>query len=201
MKQSKTIAFSSVLLSAAILITSLATSFSTDAQSPNCQWGKPIDNGSPAGKSIALHNFGNEYITGVFRTPYIVFGRDTLFNHGTGKLDYYLAKYDHLGNLIWAKSAGGNQDEYTNGIAIDPTGNIYVGGNYNTSKLVLGNDTMDYPGNSFLVKYDSSGNMLWARTSKGEDMLTGGIATDNEGNVYMTGHAAKAPTSTLIFGI
>lgn len=186
MKQKKTKTLSSRLLSVALIITFIISTFTATAQIPNCQWGKTIGNALVSKKSVATDNFGNEYVTGFFRLPYIVLSGDTLFNKGTGTADYYVAKYNHLGNLIWARSGGGSQNDYPTGIATDSIGNIYLTGYYTSSGLILGHDTLKQPDNIFTMKYDPSGNVLWARGSVGAG-LSNGIATDNAGNSYVTG--------------
>ncbi len=186
MKQKKTKTLYSSLLSVALFLSAFISTFTVSAQIPNCQWGKPAGNALVSRKSVATDNFGNEYVAGFFRLPYIVLSGDTLFNHGTGTADFYVAKYNHLGNLIWARSGGGSQNDYPAGIATDSIGNIYLTGYYTTASLVLGHDTLKQPDNIFTMKYDPNGNVVWARGSVGAG-LSSGIATDKAGNSYVTG--------------
>ncbi len=187
MKQRKSKSLSSIVLSAAILISSLTNAFYITAQTPDCQWGKTVGHGLVSNKSVATDNFGNEYVTGFFRSPFIVLGSVTLFNNGIGTEDFYLAKYDHLGNLIWARSAGGSDNDFVGGVATDSIGNIYLTGYYTSASLVLGHDTLKQQYNIFTMKYDPSGNILWARGSVGAGAESGGITTDKYGNSYVTG--------------
>ncbi len=50
------------------------------------------------------------------------------------------------------------------------------------------NNTGDFDANSFIVKYNSIGDVLWARSFGAEGIdETRSIATDSQGNVYVTG--------------
>ncbi len=75
---------------------------------------------------------------------------------------------------------GGNGFDTANGVALDPYGNIYVAGTTNSSGAG-GYDVL-------LLKYNSSGILVWARTwgGSGSDFGTG-LATDSHGTVYITG--------------
>src|SRR4029077_7731002 len=94
------------------------------------------------------------------------FGATTLYNSGSG--DFFIAKYDSSGNVLWAKSSTGIGDELGFKITTDISGNIYVTGLY-TSTVTFGNTTLMNSGaeDIFIVKYDASGNMLWAKSAGG----------------------------------
>ncbi len=74
--------------------------------------------------------------------------------------------------------------------AIDAYGNVYVGG-----YALTANKGYDYS----LVKYSSSGVVLWAQAYNGayngNDKITA-IAVDALGNVFVTGSSATSPTSS-----
>ena len=92
-------------------------------------------------------------------------------------------------NWAWAKSAGGNGDDWGTSTTTDPFGNVFVTGFY-TDTITFGSFTLFNEGNKdmFIVKYDATGNVLWANGAggSGEDKGTS-IATDSQGNVYVTG--------------
>ncbi|MBI3656974.1 MAG: SBBP repeat-containing protein [Acidobacteria bacterium] len=46
----------------------------------------------------------------------------------SGREDIFLAKYDAAGNVLWARRAGGSDDDLANGVAVDGSGNAYVTG-------------------------------------------------------------------------
>ena len=98
-------------------------------------------------------------------------------------------------NLRWAKQAGGADDDYGYGIAIDGLGNTYVTGSFfGTATFGLGeaNETvMSSPGNFdiFVAKYNASGALVWAKQAGGGGSSAEGfsIAVDGSGNSYVTG--------------
>ena len=105
--------------------------------------------------------------------------------------DAFIAKYDSLGNYIWAKSFGASQDDNIASIALDQDNNIIAAGYYKDSvdfDLSSGIFTMTGGpfGSGFLAKYDSAGNFNWAG-----DIKTGGflnrLETDSSNNILMTG--------------
>lgn len=88
----------------------------------NVLWAKSAGGtGDERGYKIALDRAGNCYITGYFSSSTITFGTTTLTNAGLTNM--YIVKYDAGGNVVWAKSAGGTNNDYGSGIAVDAAGN------------------------------------------------------------------------------
>lgn len=151
------------------------------------------------GYSVMVDVSGNVYVMGGFNGTAITFGTDTLT--GAGTWDMFIVKYDAVGNVLWAKSAGGINMDWGGSIALDALGNVYVTGAFHNTvtfgTTVLTNvDPFDY--DIFIVKYDISGNVLWAKSASGIDNDYGDrIVTDALGNAYMTG---KFDSPSLIFG-
>ena len=80
---------------------------------------------------------------------------------GMGQADILVQKISSNGNIIWSKIYGGNQSERSDVIKPTLDGGYIFGGHtdsYNTlSSTVTERDL-------FLVKIDSSGNVLWSKT-------------------------------------
>src|SRR5271154_6281291 len=87
----------------------------------------------------------------------------------------YTSAQNHSPPWQWARcsfdTAGdrhGTEGEY---VTIDNKGYVYECGGYESAFLIFGTDTLFNPGGdlsqvaSFLVKYDSSGDVIWARTN------------------------------------
>ena len=155
------------------------------------------------GKGIVSDKNGNTYITGRFSSPSMDFlGLPNLLNaNSTGCYeDYFIAKFDSLGNTVWAQRAGGSGDDGGNSIAMDTSGNIYVTGYFAGGSVTFDTVTVSTvsPGaNFFIVKYTPSGNALWGRVATGAgDQIGNSIATDRKNNVYVTG----AFQNKIIFG-
>ncbi len=156
----------------------------------NVLWAKSAGGpGYDKANGIATDPKGNVYITGSFISPSITFGSTTLYN--VGREDIFIAKYDANGNLLWAKSAGGEFVDWGSDVAIDPSGNVYVVGafdGYIPSRPIPAVYVVytDF----YLVKYNSNGNVLLsiiAGEKEGWDSGEG-IAIDGSGNVYVTGY-------------
>ena len=102
---------------------------------------------------------GYLYVAGLFESDTLILGNDTLFKVGADSwYDLFIAKYDTLGNILWATSNG--QADYTyeiNDIDVFEE-NIYITGSKG-----------EVPEFGFVVpyfiieKYDTSGNYNWQK--------------------------------------
>ena len=81
----------------------------------------------------------------------------------------------------WAHTWGGASADSVSGIAVDPaSGAIYATGS--TSSFGAGGVDV------LLLKYDSSGSLVWSRTWGGPGNESGNsVAVDGLGNVYVVG--------------
>ncbi|MBK8846298.1 MAG: SBBP repeat-containing protein [Bacteroidetes bacterium] len=148
--------------------------------------------------SVATDFSGNIFITGVFVGPTITFGTTTLTNVGTSGFDIFLTKYDSNGNVIWAKSAGGNWSDQSLSVSTDISGNVFITGLF-SYQITFGTTPLTGAGDLdiFIVKYDSSGNVLWAKSEGGTGDDRGYcVATDANGNIFITG-PFDSPTITF----
>ncbi len=166
--------------------------FSLDsaAQAPNWVWAKSaVGTGDDQAYSVAVDGSGNVFVAGSFRSATLTFGLTTLTNNGS--LDFFVAKYDAYGNVLWAKSAGGTDTDLAISIAVDVTGNVYVAGEFYSSLLTIGSTTLANTGASdiFLAKYDSNGNVLWSKSAVGsQNERISSVAVDATGAAYLTGY-------------
>ena len=91
---------------------------------------------------------------------------------------------------LWAKGAGGPNDEMGVFVATDASGNAFVAGYFKSPSLTLGSITLTRTGNCnvFLAKYDAGGNVIWAISPPGTDYdMPYAVATDASGNVVVAG--------------
>jgi hypothetical protein len=136
--------------------------------------------------SMAKDSHGNIYVCGQYASNAMPLGTFTLAS--VGGYDYYIVKYDTAGNVLWAKSEGGTGDDYANNIAVDDNGNVFVGGGTNSSQITIGNTTFHDHG-MLVTKYDSNGNVIWAREGTGPlNSYSWALAVDHSGNVYLSGY-------------
>ncbi len=141
----------------------------------------------------------NVYVTGCANETDITF--DKIILKGKGSYDVFVAKYDSLGNLLWAKSYGGLRDEKSHSISINKKNELYITGYFNSPTITFGNIKLTKRAGEddvFVAKMDTSGNVLWAKSfgSTGREVGTS-IATDDFDNLYVTGYFTS---EKMIFG-
>lgn len=120
--------------------------------------------------SLSVDTNGNVYVTG--------------YSEGRGtSLDYATVKYNNQGIAQWVRryNGPGNGYDMARQVALDASGNIYVVGA--SSGIGTG---LDYA----TVRYNSFGDEQWVMRYNGlgnGDDTANSIATDDTGNVYVTG--------------
>lgn len=140
-------------------------------------------------RDICVAPDGSIYVTGMFSGGIITFGAFTL--NGVQQ-QIYIVKYDPFGGVVWAKSAGGSDDDDAYTVTSDSNGDVVIGGKYSSSVCYFDSYSVSPVNQSatdgFVAKYDSNGNALWARTCGGVsyDNIVN-VECDNVGNVYAGG--------------
>jgi hypothetical protein len=170
----------------------------------NVLWAKnPIDTAYDCAYSISCDANNNIYATGTFSNNSIVFGTNTLTGAGNGNL--FTVKYDANGNVLWAKSNSfgdvfGNNNFGTY-VSADASGNTFVAGSFSSPTVVFGTYTLTNSGtyNVFFIKYDPSGNILWAKSANviNNQNMANSVSTDGPGNAYITGSYGSP---SIVFG-
>lgn len=170
------------------------------AQVPNYSWAKKGSGiGKDIGSAIIVDAMGYVYATGEYTGTFSFDPSLTLVS--AGNVDFFLAKFDPLGNAIWGFSGGGTLTDRGYGVAIDNQGNLIVTGHY-FGVATFGTYTLTSDGNldCFTAKFDTSGNIIWLKEGKNVAQLsTRAVATDNLGNSVIVGYygSAAAPTATF----
>ena len=153
------------------------------------------------GKSIAVDGSGNVYITGFFGVAGGIsadFDPSGATNNITsnGSIDIFCAKYNSSGAYVWAFDIGSSGNDEGASVAVDVSGNVFIGGYYSGTadfdpsgtiqNLVSPSSTSE----GFFAKYNSSGNYIWAkRVGSNSGDRVNGIAINSAGtNVYITGY-------------
>jgi hypothetical protein len=142
------------------------------------------------GLAIAADATGNSYVTGNFFSPVAAFGPViTLTNSGAN--DVFVAKYDTLGNAVWAKQVKGPSDDFGYGITVDGVSNSYVTGTFSSPIATFRTGvTLTNSGHNdiFVAKYDPAGTAVWAKGAIGtSDDYSYAIALDTATNLYLAG--------------
>jgi hypothetical protein len=143
----------------------------------------------------AVDAAGNVYVTGCF-IGNLTIGASYVVGAASTK-NMFIAKFNTSGALTWVQSATGGGNLGGSGVAVDQSGNVYVAGvlqnTLNFGGISLTNAATSY--NAFLVKYNSSGAIQWARQAGGTNGASYlDVALDGQGNVY-TGAISVSPDS------
>ena len=120
--------------------------------------------------------------------------------------DFYLAKHERDGNLIWVTTMfSGGGDLQIRGIGVDEYGNVYITGDLILGDVTFGSGeanetTVNTGGNNtdvFVAKFDKNGLFQWVRSAGISEISSSyDIAVDPHGNSYITGFHR----STIVFG-
>ncbi|NES05156.1 MAG: DUF4347 domain-containing protein, partial [Okeania sp. SIO2F4] len=148
--------------------------------------------GDDKGWGIATDSNGNVWATGEFWGSIDIDGDGSNDLTSNGTVDSYVAKFDSNGNLLFSQNIGGTAGDYGYDIATDGDSNIWVTGYFKRSIDIDGDGNNDLTSNgvndSYIAKFDSNGNFLFAQNIGGSSFDHGrGIATDSNGNVWATG--------------
>jgi hypothetical protein len=145
------------------------------------QWTRALSysGGNVTLNAIAIDSSENVYVSGL--------GRASATSYAVG----VVAKYNTSGTLQWQRSLYDTLNTvYFKGIAVDSSGNVFVGGKARASGSTIG---------YVLAKYDSSGTIQWKNrgyTGSNQDQITT-LTCDSSGNVYAGGDAGSGATSFL----
>jgi|GEM_PF-2101714 len=164
--------------------------FTSRAQ--NWEWAKsPVCYGGNLASS-SIDADGNIIICGWFggaALDSICFGSITLIQPAKYNSSFFVVKYDSSGNEVWGKNfSGSNTSPYT--MCTDVYNNIYIVGTFADTLIVDGWSIVGniVSGGSFLIKLNSFGEVEWAKVfSVDADYIIRQIATDNNGNILITG--------------
>tara|TARA_B100000809_G_C15103740_1_gene517923 strand:- start:336 stop:2030 length:1695 start_codon:yes stop_codon:yes gene_type:complete len=160
----------------------------------NFIWAKSIGgSGSEYNPSISVDLSGNVYTIGLFEgTIDLDPSLSSFYLTSNGLLDAFIQKLDANGNFIWAKSIGGVNNDDPSSIIIDTSG-IYITGYFDGTvdfdpNSAIYNLTSNGQINFYILKLDTNGNFIWAKSAGGSSSdFSTTITLDIFGNVYITG--------------
>ncbi len=144
--------------------------------------------GYAIGNEIVTDVNGNSYISGQYYTN-VGFGSFNLTS--AGMWDAFVVKYDAAGQVSWAKSAGGFDNDYATGLDLDKNSNVYVSGKFQHSAYFSGINISNFNSgvsDVFVAKFDNLGNALWLKQA-GFNGIDDGlkIGVSNYGTSFITG--------------
>ncbi|HSD13509.1 MAG TPA: T9SS type A sorting domain-containing protein [Flavobacterium sp.] len=150
--------------------------------------------------SLAVNNSGEVYVVGFFRGTFDFDPSAATANliSAGGSQDVFIAKYDSNGNYLWAKAIGGAlNDDSAKAIAVNGNGELYVTGyfggtvDFDPSTVTANLTAAGGVSNSFIAKYDSSGNYIWAKAMEVTENIDArppsALVLNSNGEIYISG--------------
>ena len=143
---------------------------------------------SDSGKAIVVSDQGAVCVAGVFGSQ-VDFGGGALSS--AGQDDAFVACYSASnGSYLWARALGGAGADAAQSLAVDPAGNLYVGGKFSeTANFGGGALTSAGRTDMWMAKLSATnGAHVWSKRVGGaSDDLLSGIAVDSAGAVFLSG--------------
>ena len=149
-------------------------------------WARVVENVYAA--ALVVDGTGNSLVTGVCGGD--SFGTTNFTS--TGNMSIFTAKFDPAGNVLWIKGTPGPGTGFNapKAIALGPSGDFYLCGEFEARNISFGSFTLTNSGDFdvFVVCCDFSGGVLWARQGGGTNReLAIGLSVDAAGACYLTG--------------
>ncbi len=139
---------------------------------------------------IGIDAGGNIFITGDISGS-VYFGKIHLETSNFSDTDIFTAKLDAEGRFIWAKTAGGLDDDQCRAIVVSPDGTAFLAG-YFSSLAEFDQIELNSTGvqDIFVAEINQDGEYIWANHAGGTGITDDkgwGIAVDSSGSVYISG--------------
>ncbi|MEZ4852780.1 T9SS type A sorting domain-containing protein [Flavobacterium sp.] len=143
---------------------------------------------------IAVDNSGNVYTTGWFEVsadfdP----SASTYALNSSANRTAFISKNDANGILLWAVKIGDSGYNQGNSVFIDSNSNVYVTGYYQNTADFNPSDTENFNLTAvgvydvFVIKLDSNGNFIWAKSFGGTSVDMGLDIVASSNGVYISG--------------
>lgn len=159
-------------------------------------WGFSIgsDQNEGTNSQVITDVAGNIYLSGTFRDTMDVDPGLSVNNIiSNGGFDFFYAKYNSVGQLVYGYSIGSANDDWCYDIKLDNSGNIYLCGNIGgitdfDPSLSTSSYSTSSTSNPFLAKYNSLGQYQWADVIlSGPFSLAYCLTIDNLGDIGLSG--------------
>jgi hypothetical protein len=151
--------------------------------------GGPPENFPDYAEGVSVDLQGNVIVTGMFESQELYIGDYTL-HLTTISENYFIAKIDANGEVLWAHDTPG-PDDMGFDIATDANDNILVTGRFQPGAYSIGGIELTSNGEAdvFLAKYAPDGNIINAISFGGTEWDSPQkICVDKNGNILVAGH-------------
>jgi hypothetical protein len=159
-----------------------------------------ITGGSVSTSGIAIDTAGNAYVVG--SAYYLTYPGVVKYGSGGGG-DIVVLKLNSSGTAaVYASMIGGQSEDDGTGIALDPSGNVFVSGTSRSSDFPA---VAPFQGTDFLpdgffiaaaVEVDSTGHPVFSSFVEGPASSAVGVGVDGNGVAYVAGQAGNYAFAT-----
>ena len=116
--------------------------------------------------SLALNEDGEIHVAGYFRSDSIDFGAGPELNQG--KRDLFFVKLSGAGELIWARTFGGEMDDATFSLDVNSEGAVFITGYFSSESLDLGGGPMENVSATgyhdiYAARFTGDGEHVWSK--------------------------------------
>lgn len=149
-------------------------------------YGGPLED---AALGIAVLPSGDLVVTGQIQG---VAGFGSTALTAKGGADVGVARLSSSGDVLWATSGGGKEDDLPVDVAVDGASNTYV--TAIASDGLFGSIPVTSTNTALVTRLDSAGKFTWVAQAVGTKIRPAGGAVDAAGNAYMAGHFQDVAT-------
>lgn len=148
---------------------------------------------TPLPCAVACDANGNVYLTGMTNSTNGISTSAAAQIAAAGTQDVFLAKFDSSGTRLWGTYFGGTGNDRPTGMATDKQGNIVITGITASTAGIAGTGALQAvfgggASDGFVVKYNSSGQLLWSSYYGGSDADEAmSIVCDSSGKILIAG--------------
>lgn len=149
--------------------------------------------GNDIAHCVTADKNGNVYVGGFTQSSNCVFtGTSNITLNAGSSTDFFVAKFNSSGSVLWVKSGNGSGNDVVTAIATD-NNYVYAGGYFTSNLTIPSSGSVNNNGaeDMLVLKYDVSGNIIWVEGEGGvgNDRCTG--ITVNQSDVYICGYSTN----------
>ncbi len=151
------------------------------------------------GSALATDSQGNVIVVGYYKdSADFDPGVGVYFLKSLALKDIFVQKLDSNGNLLWAVSVGGTQNDLANSVAVDGNDNIILVGSFG-STVDFDPDTSQFlltaspsANHAFALKLSPTGKFVWAVGFGANSLIhAADLSIDDTSNIYICGKFAN----------